>query len=74
MTDPLQPDTRPFFMDVWREHRFRVDIVAKEAAVPEGTVHGYAPSSSGGLGKKYKRFLQPSAISTAVSTHWKRFV
>ena len=39
MTDPLQPDTRPFFMDVWREHRFRVYIVAKEAAVPEGTVH-----------------------------------
>ena len=38
MTDPLEPDTRPFFMDVWRVHRFRVDIVAKEAAVPEGTV------------------------------------
>ena len=38
MTDPLQPDTRPFFMDVWREHRFRVDIVAKEAAVSEDTV------------------------------------
>ena len=31
MTDPLEPDTRPFFMDVWRVHRFRVDIVAKEA-------------------------------------------
>jgi hypothetical protein len=38
MTDPLQPDTRPFFMDLWREHRFRVDIVAKEAGISEDTV------------------------------------
>ena len=39
MTDPLQPDTRPFFMDVWREHRFRVEVFAKEAnLVPEAIV------------------------------------
>ena len=38
MTDPLQPDTRPFFMDLWREHRFRVDFVAKEARVSEEIV------------------------------------
>ena len=29
---------RPFFMDLWREHRFRVDIVASKAGVSEETV------------------------------------
>ena len=38
MDDLLQPDTRPFFMDLWREHRFRVDIIAKGAGVSEETV------------------------------------
>ena len=38
MTDPLQSDTRPFFVDVWREHRFRVDTLAKEAGVSQDTV------------------------------------
>ena len=38
MTDPLEPDTRPFFVDLWREHRFRVDLVAKGAGVSENAV------------------------------------
>jgi len=31
-------DGRPFFMDLWREHRFRVDLVASEAGLSEETV------------------------------------
>jgi hypothetical protein len=38
MTDYATTDTRPFFMDIWREHRFRVDLVASGAGVPEDTV------------------------------------
>ena len=38
MSDHVTTDTRPFFMDIWREHRFRVDIVARGAGVPEETV------------------------------------
>ena len=38
MTDVATTDTRPFFMGIWREHRFRVDIVAREADVQEKVV------------------------------------
>ena len=38
MTNPLQPDTRTFFMDLWTEHRFRADIVARVAGVSEAIV------------------------------------
>jgi hypothetical protein len=31
-------DTRPFFMDIWREHRLRVDIVARGAGVSQETI------------------------------------
>ena len=36
MDNPV--DERPFFMDLWREHRFRVDLVAIQAGVSEDTV------------------------------------
>lgn len=39
-TNTLRPPyTPPFFMDVWREHRFRVDLVASRAGVPENTIY-----------------------------------
>jgi hypothetical protein len=38
MTDVTTTDTRPFFMDIWREHRFRVDLVARGAGISEETV------------------------------------
>ena len=36
MENPV--DGRPFFMDLWRVHRFRVDLVASQAGVSEETV------------------------------------
>jgi hypothetical protein len=36
MDNPV--DGRPFFMDLWREHRFHVDLVASQAGVSEETV------------------------------------
>ena len=33
------PYTPPFFMDLWREHRFRVDLVARRAGVSENTLY-----------------------------------
>ena len=39
MDNPRQPYIPPFFMDLWRVHRFRVDLVASQAGVPEETVH-----------------------------------
>jgi hypothetical protein len=38
MSEIATTDTRPFFMDIWREHRFHVDIVARGAGVSEDTV------------------------------------
>jgi len=38
MSDVATTDTRPFFMDIWREHHFRVDIVARGASVPVNTI------------------------------------
>jgi hypothetical protein len=38
MNDVSTTDTRPFFMDLWREHRFRVDLVARGAGVSDETV------------------------------------
>jgi hypothetical protein len=38
MSDVATTDTRPFFMDIWREHRFRVDLVARGAEVPQNTI------------------------------------
>jgi len=38
MSDVATTDTRPFFMDIWREHRFRADLVARRAGVLEETV------------------------------------
>jgi len=38
MSDVATTDTRPFFMDIWREHRFRADLVAYRAGVSEETV------------------------------------
>jgi len=38
MTNQLQSDMRPFFMDLWTEHHFRADIVARVAGVSEATV------------------------------------
>jgi hypothetical protein len=38
MSDIATTDTQPFFMDIWREHRFRVDIVAREAGVPMNAI------------------------------------
>jgi len=38
MSDVAATDTRPFFMDLWHEYRFRVDIVAREADVQEEVV------------------------------------
>ena len=31
-------DARLFFMDLWMEHRFRVDLVARLAGVPDETI------------------------------------
>jgi hypothetical protein len=38
MSDVATTDTRPFFMDLWRKHRFRVDIVARGAGVSQETI------------------------------------
>jgi hypothetical protein len=38
MPDYAATDTRPFFMDLWREHHFRVDMVARGAGVSQETV------------------------------------
>ena len=59
MTDPLQPDTHPFFMDVWRKHRFRVDVLAKEAVVPEGTVLAMLRYEAVGKDDAQKVLVQP---------------
>ena len=39
MDSRRQPYTPPFFMDLWRVHRFRVDLVASQAGVPEDTLY-----------------------------------
>jgi hypothetical protein len=38
MDNPHESHTRLFMMDVWRIHRFRVDVVANRAGVSENTV------------------------------------
>ncbi len=38
MNDQAAPVTLPPFMAIWRKHRFRVDIVAREAGVPENVI------------------------------------
>ena len=39
MNNPHQPHTLRFFMDLWMEHRFRVDLVASKAGVSEDVIH-----------------------------------
>jgi hypothetical protein len=38
MNDLAGIDTRPPFMALWHEHRFRIDLVARGAGVPDETV------------------------------------
>jgi hypothetical protein len=39
MDNPHHSHTPLFFMDLWQAHRFRVDLVADRAGVPEDTIY-----------------------------------